>query len=103
MNKVIFLLSALIIISGCANQSPHQDNPVTVSTPLQRVQQQLVMPPLLPKHQQVALGTTKIVEVRLTVEEKQINIGNGAKIQAATLTVPSLGLPSSCTRMIMWS
>lgn len=84
MNKLILLLGALIIISGCANQSPRQTNPAPVSTPLQRVQQQLVMPPFLPKHQQVTLGAPKIVEVRLTVEEKEINIGNGAKIQAAT-------------------
>jgi nitrite reductase (NO-forming) len=84
MKKLILLLGALIIISGCANQSPHQPNPVSVSTPLQRVQQQLVMPPFLPKHEQVALGAPKIIEVTLTVEEKEINIGNGAKIQAAT-------------------
>ncbi len=83
MNKLIFFLGALIIISGCVSQSTRQSNSVPVSTVLKRVQQQLVVPPFLPKHEQVALGAPKIVEVRLTVEEKEINIGNGAKIQAA--------------------
>ncbi len=53
-------------------------------TGVERVQQQLVAPPLLPAHEQIAQGGPKIVEVHLTVEEKEINIGNGAKIQAAT-------------------
>ncbi len=92
MNKFIYFLGVLILITGCANQSPRQSTPVPVSTTLtvpdsaalKRVRQQLVAPPFLPKHEQIALGAPKIIEVRLTVEEKEINIGNGAKIQAAT-------------------
>lgn len=91
MNKLLFLLAALLcllaallVMTGCANQSPHRNNPVIASTDLERVRQQLVAPPFLPEHEQVAVGAAKIIEVRLTVEEKEIDIGNGAKIQAAT-------------------
>lgn len=57
---------------------------------LERVTQELVAPPYLPKHQQVAKGGPKVVQVRLEIEEKEIEIGNGAFVQALTFngTVP---------------
>lgn len=52
---------------------------------LQRVTQQLVAPPFLPQHQQVATGAPKIVQVRMVIEEKLTQIApDGAKIWAMT-------------------
>ena len=52
---------------------------------LPRVKQQLVPPPAFPRHEQVAKGGPKIVEIELTVEEKQIEIDDdGTRIWAFT-------------------
>ncbi|MEZ5870651.1 MAG: copper-containing nitrite reductase [Nitratireductor sp.] len=52
---------------------------------LPRVKQVLVDPPFLPEHEQVATTGPKIVEITLTVEEKQIEIDeNGTKVWAFT-------------------
>lgn len=52
---------------------------------LKRVKQEMVAPPAAPEHEQVASGGPKIVEVRLVVEEKQIEIdGDGTKMWAMT-------------------
>jgi nitrite reductase (NO-forming) len=57
---------------------------------LERINQELVPPPFLPKHEQVAKGNPKIIQVRIVVEEKLIDIGYGATIYALTFngTVP---------------
>ena len=81
MNRLIFLLAVTTAIMGCTSQSVRRTYPLP---DWNRVRQSLVAPPLLPEHAQVARGAPKIVEVLLTVEEKEINIGNGATIQAAT-------------------
>ncbi len=50
-----------------------------------RVRQELVMPPNAPKHEQVASGPPKIVEVAFEVEEKKMVIdGDGTEIIALT-------------------
>ncbi|MCE9685591.1 copper-containing nitrite reductase [Shewanella sp. AS16] len=46
---------------------------------LERVTLELVKPPMVPKHDQVAKGKPKIVEVKLVVEEKQVELENGTK------------------------
>jgi nitrite reductase (NO-forming) len=51
---------------------------------LDRITQELVSPPFLPKHAQVDTEKPKIVQVRMVIEEKMIEIGNGAKIWAMT-------------------
>jgi nitrite reductase (NO-forming) len=51
---------------------------------LPRVQQKLVAPPFLPKHNQVAVGGPKIVEVELVVVEKEMEIAPGVFYQALT-------------------
>ena len=51
---------------------------------LERVSQQLVEPPSLPKHEQDYTGAPRVVEVRLEVEEKEIEIAPGAFIWAFT-------------------
>lgn len=60
------------------------------SDDLERVTQDLVPPPSLPKHEQVTHGSPKVVQVRMVIEEKQMDIGYGASIWAMTYngTVP---------------
>ena len=58
---------------------------------LPRVTQELVAPPFLPKHNQVAIGGPKVVQVRLEVVEKEIKVAEGVYVQALTFngTVPA--------------
>ena len=51
---------------------------------LQRVTQELVAPPFLPKHDQVATGGPKIIEVKMIVEEKEIEVAPGVFMWAFT-------------------
>jgi len=52
---------------------------------LERVVQKLVTPPFLPKHEQVATGEPKVVQVRMVIEEKLIEVDStGTKIWAMT-------------------
>ena len=52
---------------------------------LPRVKQEMVMPPALPKHDQVAKGGPKVVEVKLVIEEKKMVIDeDGTEIWALT-------------------
>lgn len=51
---------------------------------LERVKQELVAPPFLPKHEQVASGKPKIVEITLTAIEKKLEIAPGEFIWALT-------------------
>lgn len=57
---------------------------------LEHITQELVPPPFLPKHEQVARGKPKVVRVRMVIEEKQMDIGYGATVWAMTYngTVP---------------
>lgn len=51
---------------------------------MERVKQKLVVPPFLPEHDQVAKGGPKIVEIELTVIEKEIEIAPNVFVQAMT-------------------
>ena len=52
---------------------------------LERVVQELVAPPFVPRHEHVAVGDPKIVKVRLVVEEKPMVIDDdGTVVQAMT-------------------
>ncbi|HIF88870.1 MAG TPA: nitrite reductase, copper-containing [Candidatus Thioglobus autotrophicus] len=51
---------------------------------LPRVKQILVAPPYLPQHDQVATDGPKIVEIEMTVIEKEIEISPGVFVQAMT-------------------
>lgn len=88
----LFAIASLAIV-GCSssNSVAATDTPVPTATPvtspagLERVTQSLVAPPFLPVHQQVDNGKPKIVEVRLVIEEKLIEISpDGTKIWALT-------------------
>ncbi len=51
---------------------------------LERVTQKLVAPPFLPEHDQVAKGGPKIIEMTMTIVEKEMEIAPGAFVQAMT-------------------
>jgi nitrite reductase (NO-forming) len=52
---------------------------------LTRFKQELVAPPFMPKHDQVANGGPKVVEVRLVIEEKKMVLDDeGAEVWALT-------------------
>ncbi|NRA83908.1 MAG: nitrite reductase, copper-containing [Gammaproteobacteria bacterium] len=51
---------------------------------LEVVEQELVQPPFLPKHDQIAKGKPKVVKVRLVIEEKLIELEPGVKTWAMT-------------------
>lgn len=82
MKKLLSLLLAGSI--ALATMSAMADIPSQANR-LERIKQTLVTPPLLPKHNQVAKGAPKIVEVRLTVEEKQLVVDpQGTTVAAMT-------------------
>ncbi|MCH7542690.1 MAG: nitrite reductase, copper-containing [Proteobacteria bacterium] len=65
----------------------HAATPASASqmADLPRVRQELVPPPFAPKHQQVAKGGPKVVEIRLVIEEKIMVLDeDGAEIWALT-------------------
>ncbi len=52
---------------------------------LEHIRQELVAPPLVPAHDQVATGAPKVIQVRLVIEEKTMVIDDdGTEIQAMT-------------------
>lgn len=51
---------------------------------LPRVTQKLVAPPAVPKHDQVAKGGPKVVQVKMETIEKQIEVAPGVKVWALT-------------------
>ena len=81
MVKALVVISAvgLFLLLGCngGNGLPNLNE-------LERETQVLVDPPFLPEHDQVASGNPKIIEVRMMIEEKLIEVGSDAKIWALT-------------------
>ena len=79
---LVFLFVAISL------QSAAQETDISAS--LKRVRQTLVAPPALPDHSQVALGGPRIIEVRLVIDEKEVEVAPGARIWAMTFagTVP---------------
>ena len=51
---------------------------------LERVTQTLVAPPFLPKHDQIAKGGPKIIEVTMEIVEKEMEISPGVFVQTMT-------------------
>lgn len=84
MKNSIAILIICILLSSCSTSSGHRAELIVNGKALERVQQQLVSPPGVPEHRQIALGNPKIVEVTLVAEEKEIDIGGGAKVHAMT-------------------
>lgn len=51
---------------------------------LERVKQEMVMPPLVPAHDQVAKGGPKVVEVEFEIQEQKMEVAPGDSIWALT-------------------
>jgi nitrite reductase (NO-forming) len=82
---------AALPIGNAGTWLPGQED-TTNPNDLQRVTQTLVAPPFLPEHDQVAKGAPKVIEVRLEVEEKLMEVGpGGAEIWGLTFngTIPA--------------
>ena len=77
--KVFTLLSVIIFFNVAVLAKEYQTDS------LQHVTQKLLAPPAVPKHTQVATGAPKIVQVRLVIEEKLMQVSpDGAGIWAMT-------------------
>ncbi len=60
------------------------DDPTNIDS-LKHITQELVPPPFVPAHDQVATGAPKVIQVRLVIEEKALVIDDdGTEIQAMT-------------------
>lgn len=84
--STIALLTLTFLLFSCSPPTKEKTTfePLDVSK-LERVQQELVMPPFVPKHSQKATGDPKVVEIRLVVEEKKIVIDDkGTEVWAFT-------------------
>ena len=79
-SKIISALTVLIMALGFTMQVNAQDG----AENLKRVKQELVKPPFLPEYNQVAKGDPVVVEVKLTVEEKLLEIAPGVTTWALT-------------------
>lgn len=92
------LLTAVLGLAGCTGSEvgpraggeggaywtgPAVWEPEDVAS-LERVTQELVPPPGLPQHEQAATGGPKVVEVRMEVEEVEIEIAPGVFVWAFT-------------------
>ncbi len=51
---------------------------------LERVTQELVAPPFLPLHEQVATGEPRVIQIKMVIEEKEIEVESGVFIWAFT-------------------
>jgi nitrite reductase (NO-forming) len=82
MRRVLCTIVAMAV-AGVAG-SALADKPSKAEN-LKRVRQEMVKPPLLPKHDQVAKSGPRIVEVRLVVEERKLVIDPlGTEVNALT-------------------
>lgn len=84
IKRLVLLTLGLVLLSGCSMAAQTDAENAGSLSGLERVTQQLVPPPRLPKHEQVAKGKPKIVQVRLEVQEKEIDLGDGTKVPALT-------------------
>ena len=69
-------------VSSTAEAAPMTEEQIAA---LPRVTQEMVAPPFLPKHDQVAIGGPKVIEVRFVIEEKKMILDDDdAEIWALT-------------------
>ncbi|MCO7222744.1 copper-containing nitrite reductase [Pleionea sp. CnH1-48] len=75
--KLSHFIPLLVLFFSVSLAAKPPQNPV-------RVTQTLVPPPALPEHTQIAQGPPKIVQITLSIEEKEIEVADGVYIQAMT-------------------
>ncbi|HIG64133.1 MAG TPA: nitrite reductase, copper-containing [Methyloprofundus sp.] len=84
MNNFSFAKYLLLAVIFHGQQVQSAETATTSLDKLERVTQELVTPPFLPKHSQVADSEPKIVQVRMTVQEKEMQIERGLKAHVMT-------------------
>lgn len=85
--KTVFIFVTILSFTACKQQSNQGVMSRTYEgegDDLERVVQELVAPPNLPKHEQAVTGGPRIVEVNLTIQEKKMEIAPGDSIWAMT-------------------
>lgn len=84
--KILFIPLLVCLLSACnQNRSTNQTQSEQENiADLKHITQQLVAPPYLPKYEQIASGDPVVVDVKLTIEEKKLEIAPGVKIWALT-------------------
>ena len=89
MNKLTVTLYALLGAFS-SFQALSIESPITSPDGLERVTQELVAPPFLPEHTQIAVGDPKVIQIRMTVEEKEMQIEPGvtAHVMAFNGSIP---------------
>lgn len=80
----IFITALLVGCETNNSKSVFEDSYKSNGDDLERVKQELVAPPLLPKHEQVSPGSPKLVEVTLSAIERKMEIAPGDSIWALT-------------------
>ncbi len=90
MNKFIFSLGAFLGIGIYSQALQSAEIPNTSLDGVERVTQQLVAPPLLPEHTQIVVGDPRVIQIRMTVEEKEMQIEPGltAHVMAFNGSIP---------------
>ncbi|MEO7264461.1 MAG: copper-containing nitrite reductase [Ferruginibacter sp.] len=94
--KRIFISAITVLLFACTQTACKQSNSDSKSNSvfaapgkenpdnLKHITQELVAPPYLPKYEQTVSGDPVVVDVKLTVQEKQLEIEPGVKIWALT-------------------
>jgi nitrite reductase (NO-forming) len=85
MKSRAFACAAVLLLAGCTQAPQESDwkiepDPAIVNFALadaQSVDQELVAPPFLPEHEQVASGPPRIVNIRMEIVEREEEIGPG--------------------------
>jgi nitrite reductase (NO-forming) len=80
MNKAVQAVLGMGLLCFGASQALA----ATDISKLPRVTQELVAPPAVPKHDQVAKGGPKVVQIRMETIEKEIEVAPGANVWALT-------------------
>src|SRR5690606_23635971 len=87
--KSLMFLALVGLLASCNNGGGAKNSVMNATFEgdgdgLERVRQEMVMPPLVPVHDQVAKGDPKIVEVTLEIEEKKMEVAPGDSVWALT-------------------
>jgi len=83
MHKILHVILGIGLLLSCFANAEAES--ASKADTVKRITQKLVAPPFLPAHEQVAKGPPKVVQVRMVIEEKRIQISpEGATIWAMT-------------------
>lgn len=85
MNRSAAFLLSILLLTACAEEPEYtgwklESDPAIVNFPLAEavsVDQELVAPPFLPQHEQVASGPPRIVNIRMEIVEREVEIAPG--------------------------